>query len=188
MRPRTFALAGFPLLVLLAVLGGCKKAEEAVTTPPPAAPAPAAPAPEAEARQEVTESFPSQAVASAPVTEPSVDEWNRRGVLRTAYFGYDRSDLTEETRAVLQGNAAWLKANPKRSIRIEGHCDERGTVEYNLALGQRRAAAVRDYLVSLGVDATRIRTVSYGKERPADSGRSEEAFARNRRAEFYVES
>ncbi len=187
MRSRTPVLAAIALVALVAVLGACKKAEEPVTTPvpPPPAPAPAVPP---EATREVTESFPSQEVASEPVTEPSVDEWNRRGVLRTVYFGYDQSDLTDETRAVLQANAAWLKDNAKRSIRIEGHCDERGTVEYNLALGQRRAAAAKDYLVSLGVPAERIRTVSYGKERPADPGRSEDAWARNRRAEFYVES
>jgi peptidoglycan-associated lipoprotein len=89
---------------------------------------------------------------------------------------------------VLQQNGDWLLGNPQYNIRIEGHCDERGTIEYNLALGERRASAVRDYLVSLGVDAFRIRIVSYGEEDPADPGHDEAAWARNRRGVFVIES
>ena len=190
MRLRPSTIAALSLLVAIALTCGCKKAAEPVTTPPPPTPqAPEAPAPAApEPTQEVAEPFPTESVASAPIVEPSVDELNRSGVLRTVYFDYDRSDLGDETRATLQANADWLKANPKRTVGIEGHCDERGTVEYNLALGQRRAAAVKDYLVGLGIAGDRLRTVSYGKERPADLAHDAGAWAKNRRAEFRIES
>lgn len=187
MKSKGFVFVGLFLLMMFVLVAGCKKAEEPVTTPAPAAPPTIQPTTPPEQKQEVTDSFPTQPVVSEPIVEPSVDEWNRRGVLRTVRFDYDQSDLSEEARAILQANADWLQANPKRSIRIEGHCDERGTVEYNLALGQRRAAAVKDYLASLGVGAERMRTVSYGKERPADPGHAEFAWSQNRRAEFYVE-
>ena len=100
----------------------------------------------------------------------------------TVYFGYDQSTLTAEAQATLDRQAAFLKANPTIRIVIEGHCDERGTREYNLALGDRRAVAVRDYLLAKGLNAARVRTVSYGKERPAVSGSNEESWAKNRRA------
>ena len=189
MRSRFPLFAALLLLAVVALSVGCKQPVEPVTTPPTPSPAPETPAaPAPEPKKEVTESFPTQAVTSEPVVEPSVDELNRRGVLKTVYFDYDKSDLSDGTRAALQSNADWLKANPKRAIAIEGHCDERGTVEYNLALGQRRAASVKDYLVTLGVAADRLRTVSYGKERPADPGHDESAWSKNRRAEFRIES
>lgn len=100
------------------------------------------------------------------------------------YFAFDRFDLSEESVAVLNELAAYLKANPELKLAIEGHCDERGTNEYNLALGERRAKAALDYLVSLGVDSSRLSTISYGEERPADPGHNEEAWAKNRRDEF----
>ena len=106
---------------------------------------------------------------------------------RTVYFDYDKSDLTDDTRNTIRGNADWLKQNAKWKVVIEGHTDERGTIEYNLALGQRRADAVRDYMTSLGLAATRLRTVSYGEERPAQAGTGETAWGKNRRAEFKVE-
>lgn len=100
----------------------------------------------------------------------------------TVYFGYDQSTLTAEAQATLDSQAAFLKANPTIRIVIEGHCDERGTREYNLALGDRRAVAVRDYLLAKGLNAARVRTVSYGKERPAVSGSNEGSWEFNRRA------
>lgn len=96
------------------------------------------------------------------------------------FFGYDRFDLTPEARAVLERQAAWLRQYPNVRVLIAGNCDERGTREYNLALGARRAAAVRDYLASLGVAANRMETVSYGKERPIDPRSNEEAWSVNR--------
>ena len=100
----------------------------------------------------------------------------------TVFFGTDRYDLNAETAATLKGQAAFLAANPTVGVTIEGHCDERGTREYNMALGERRANAVRRYLVANGVAADRIKTVSYGKERPVANGHDDAAWAQNRRA------
>jgi peptidoglycan-associated lipoprotein len=102
------------------------------------------------------------------------------------FFEYDSDEITAAAESKLQAKAAVLRANPGVRLRIEGHCDQRGSTEYNLALGQRRAEAVRAYLVNLGVDGSRLSTLSYGKERPLVEGEDEEAFARNRRAEFAV--
>ena len=128
-----------------------------------------------------------------PTPEPlpsDFEQLNRvvqsRGLIRDAYFGYDESALTSEGQAALSSSATWLRNNPQYNVLIEGHCDERGTEQYNLALGDRRAAIARDYLVTLGVDAGRIRTVSYGEERPFDEGHDESAWARNRRAHLVL--
>ena len=98
------------------------------------------------------------------------------------FFGFDKYDLTDEAQATLQRQAAWLNANPEVTLLIEGNCDERGTREYNLALGDRRATAVKNYLVTLGVSAGRLSTISYGKERPVALGHNEAAWAQNRRS------
>ncbi len=98
------------------------------------------------------------------------------------FFGFDKSDLTAEARATLDRQAAWLKKYDSVTVTLEGHCDERGTREYNLALGERRASAARNYLAAAGIAPSRIRTVSYGKERPAVLGSNETAWAQNRRA------
>ncbi len=100
----------------------------------------------------------------------------------TVYFDYDQSTLTAEAQATLDRQAAFLKASPSFRITIEGHCDERGTREYNLALGDRRASAVRDYLVAKGINASRLSTISYGKERPSVGGSNETSYALNRRS------
>lgn len=104
--------------------------------------------------------------------------------LNTVFFGFDSFALSADGKAILDANAAWLKANGARRVQVEGHCDERGTVEYNLALGERRANVVKDYLVSHGVDAAQLSTISYGEERAMDPGHGESAWAKNRRAEF----
>jgi peptidoglycan-associated lipoprotein len=98
------------------------------------------------------------------------------------FFAFDRSDISPEAREILARQADWLRRYPNVNVTIEGHCDERGTREYNLALGERRAQAVKNVLVALGISASRISTISYGKERPAVVGSSEEAYAQNRRA------
>jgi peptidoglycan-associated lipoprotein len=99
-------------------------------------------------------------------------------------FEYDSASLTDEARATLEKHALWLQGRRDVRVTVEGHCDERGTVDYNLALGEQRARAARDYLVSLGIAAERVRVVSFGKERPLDAGHDEAAWARNRRAHF----
>jgi len=98
------------------------------------------------------------------------------------FFGFDKYDLSDEAQATLQRQAAWLKANPTVTLVIEGNTDERGTREYNLALGERRATAVKNYLVTLGISADRLSTISYGKERPVALGHNEAAWAQNRRS------
>ena len=102
------------------------------------------------------------------------------------YFPYDSAALTPEAQEVLRKKAAWLQENPTAKVTIEGHCDERGTNEYNLALGEARAQSTKNYLVDLGVSADRIGTISYGEERPLDPGTTEEAWAKNRRAHFVI--
>jgi peptidoglycan-associated lipoprotein len=98
------------------------------------------------------------------------------------FFSFDRSDITAEARQILGRQADWLRRYPNVTVTIEGHCDERGTREYNLALGERRAQAVKNVLIAMGIPASRISTISYGKERPAVVGSTEEAYAQNRRA------
>ncbi len=106
--------------------------------------------------------------------------------LQTVYFAFDSYKLGNDSRAVLKKSAAWMKENSAASIQIEGHCDERGTTEYNLALGERRANTVKEYMTRLGVEGSKVSVISYGKERPADAGHDETAWAKNRRASFVV--
>ena len=119
-----------------------------------------------------------------------VEELNRvlreRGLIQDVYFEFDASELSEEAQNRLRGNAAWLRQNAGYSATIEGHCDERGTSEYNLALGEQRANSAQNYITSLGVDGSRLRTLSYGKERPVCNDSSESCWARNRRAHFVI--
>lgn len=104
--------------------------------------------------------------------------------LKTINFEYDRATLTATAQQDLAGNAEWIKSNPNVTVQIEGHCDSRGSVEYNLALGERRAKAVKNYLVNLGIDAKRLTIISYGEEKPIASGDSEADYMKNRRANF----
>ena len=103
------------------------------------------------------------------------------------YFEYNKSSLLPAAQELLKKKAQWLQANPESIILIEGHCDERGTNEYNLALGERRARSAKTYLTDLGISPSRLTTISYGEERPVDSGQTEEAWAKNRRAHFEIE-
>lgn len=107
--------------------------------------------------------------------------------LKDIHFDFDKYDIRSDAQPILDGNAKWIKEHPQAKIQVEGHCDERGTVEYNLALGERRARGTRDYLVSLGVDPQQISTISYGEEKPLDSQHNEEAWAKNRRAHFVIQ-
>jgi peptidoglycan-associated lipoprotein len=116
----------------------------------------------------------------------SLDDLNRDSPLRPVFFELDSADLSSAGLGTLQENANLLKKYATWQVTIEGHCDERGSAEYNLALGERRALAARDYLVSLGIPVARLRTVSYGKEFPFDPARNDEAYALNRRAHFVI--
>jgi peptidoglycan-associated lipoprotein len=107
-------------------------------------------------------------------------------ILKDIHFEYDKYNLTDRTTAVLGENAEVLMRHPKARILIEGHCDERGTEEYNLALGEKRALAARDFLIRFGIDRSRVSVISYGEERPVDFGHDEESWAKNRRAHFVM--
>ena len=116
----------------------------------------------------------------------SIDDINKASPLQPVFFDYDSAEVTDPGRSTLQANAAMMKKYSTWVVTIEGHCDERGTAEYNLALGERRAVAARTYLISLGIDANRLRTVTYGSEFPFDPGHQESAWSRNRRAHFVI--
>ncbi|MBN1621556.1 MAG: peptidoglycan-associated lipoprotein Pal [Endomicrobiales bacterium] len=113
-------------------------------------------------------------------------DWHSTPELKSIHFSFDKSDLLPEAREVLQKNAEYLKSNTDINVMVEGHCDERGTIEYNLGLGQRRASAVREYYGKLGVSLSRIGTISYGEEKPLDTGHTEESWYKNRRAETKI--
>ena len=140
------------------------------------------------------EGLEAEGFAEAPLAAEDLDAENRRlaaldenslrRILQPIYFAFDSSALSETALRTLERNAAWLRQHPDWKVRIEGHCDERGTSEYNLALGARRARRVRDQLVQLGISPDRIETISYGEERPVDPGHDEAAWSKNRRAEF----
>jgi peptidoglycan-associated lipoprotein len=122
----------------------------------------------------------------------NLDELNRlvasQGLIKPVFYALDSADLSPEGVATLKANADVLRKYASWKVTIEGHCDERGTAEYNLALGERRAVAARTYLVTLGIPADRIQTVSYGKEFPFDPGHTEDAWAKNRRGHFVITS
>ncbi|HUH66608.1 MAG TPA: peptidoglycan-associated lipoprotein Pal [Syntrophales bacterium] len=137
----------------------------------------------------------AEAAPAKPAEQPQVAEGAAAAEAAAAkeassfldiHFAFDRYDLRPDEREILSLHAKWLKAHREYVVRIEGNCDERGTVEYNMALGQRRADSAAKYLINLGVDKKRITTISYGKERPLDPGHNEEAWAKNRRDHFTV--
>jgi peptidoglycan-associated lipoprotein len=172
----------------------CGKKNPPVARPmPPPAPAPASnpaparpPAPPEPVREPTI--VPPEPVPDDTISSASLDDLNKNSPLQPVFFELDSSDLSADGQKVLDGDAALLKKYPTWTVTIEGHCDERGTAEYNLALGERRAIAARAYLVSLGIPADRLRTVSYGKEFPFDPGHDEAAYAKNRRAHFVITS
>jgi peptidoglycan-associated lipoprotein len=131
---------------------------------------------------------PVEPTGADTLDQRDLDDINKNSPFQPVFFGYDLSEVSAEGQQVLNANAEIIKKYPTWVITIEGHADERGTAEYNLALGERRALAARNYLVLLGIPADRLRTVSYGKEFPFDPARTEEAYAENRRAHFVVTS
>lgn len=173
MRPRHFAVALVALLAIAA--SGCAK-KPAKTPPVPAA------------STETTTPTPTPTPTPAPTPPPPAPEPAKPAVtardLQIVYFAYDSFTLDDAARAVLDSNAKLLRDNAGLNLSLDGHTDERGTVEYNQALGQKRAEAVQQYLTDAGIPASRFRVISYGKERPADEGHDESAWAKNRRVEF----
>jgi peptidoglycan-associated lipoprotein len=166
----------------LAACGGKKRPPAAGTAPPAAPPVETQPS---DAPQPM-DTGPDVAPVDSDSFTVSDPESGEGGPLADIHFEYDQTGLTEEARGILEKHALWLQGHREARVLVEGHCDERGTAEYNLALGESRARVARDYLVGLGVDGGRLRTVSYGKERPLDPGSSETAWSRNRRAHFVV--
>jgi len=154
-------------------------AEEAAVVPP----TPPPPAERVEDNVPVTTGLPADTI-----TNKSLDDLNRESPLKPVFFRLDSAELDESGRSIASANAQVLKKYGTWGITIEGHCDERGTAEYNLALGERRAVAVKTYLSSLGVSPERIRVVSYGKEFPFDMGHSEDSWSQNRRGHFVITS
>lgn len=180
MRSRILVLSLLSLALLTAT--GCARKQKATTAPEAAPPmmAEAAPTPEP---------TPAPPAEPAPEVDPlsgdlaSVNEYLRRqGLMGDAYFNYDQASLTDQAREQLARNAQFLQKYPQFLVTLEGHCDERGTPEYNLALGERRAYTARDYLTSLGIDQGRLRTMSYGEERPVCGDSAENCWSQNRRA------
>lgn len=167
------------MLVLVSsslVLGACKKKPAPAPTPAPTTPTERAPERTTPTAAPVdTMAAYNEKVASA-----------RMRLLETIYFEYDADELRDDARASLDAKIAILNANPGLRIRVAGHCDERGSDEYNIALGRRRAEAAKRYLTDRGVDASRIETSSFGRERPAVQGTTEESWSKNRRDEFEI--
>ncbi|MEQ1574530.1 MAG: OmpA family protein [Vicinamibacterales bacterium] len=184
--------AAIPCLLILGVLvGSCaKKVPPATRTAPtpPVTQSPQVTEAPSRAPQRVEAGLPAPlpALAEDAIGNRTLDDLNRESPLRPAFFPLDSSELDDAGRAVVGANAELLKKYQTWTITIEGHCDERGTAEYNLALGERRAVNVRAYLLSLGIAPNRVRTVSYGKEFPFDPGHTEAAWSKNRRGHFVI--
>jgi peptidoglycan-associated lipoprotein len=174
---RSSVLSVLALLALSLLVVGCPKRPATTTTAAPPPPAPSAPAP-----------APPTPSSPSPATPPRPSEFRAVDALKDIFFDYDKYNIRPGDVRVLDANAAWLKENQNQLVLIEGHCDERGTSEYNLALGERRAKAAMGYLVSQGVQANRITIISYGEERPSCNEHNEACWAKNRRAHFLVKA
>lgn len=162
-------------LIALALTSGCAHKPK---------PAPAAPTTPEPTTQQVPTPSPTPPPAPAPAPAPAVTSSD----MNPLFFDFDSAALSEQARATLDQNARLLRDHADVRVSIEGHCDERGTAEYNLALGEKRAQAARDYLVAAGIGASRLDVISYGKERPFESGHDESSWSKNRRAQFTIKS
>ena len=190
----SFVLVGLVTLTVgLTACGGKKPSATGGTPPSGSQPqtqfpgsAPAKPAPPTPAEPPPVLVPEPAVVSSDPLANVDTDTINKQGILAPVLFAYDSDTIDAAGQKVLMANAEVLKKYPTWAVTIEGHSDERGTAEYNLALGERRALAAKAYLLSLGIAAERLRTVSYGKEFPFDPGHNEAAFAQNRRGHFVV--
>ena len=179
---KKFLIYTLAVVLIFSFAVSCKKKPKEVPPPPPPQ----------QQEQPVVEKVEAPVVQEPQLTEEemflqkSLDQINREKPLGTIYFDYDRALVRDDARAVLDGNAAWLKKFRTAKILVEGHCDERGTEEYNLALGEKRAKSAQDYLLSMGIASDRIKIISYGKSQPIDPGHDESAWQMNRRAQFVV--
>lgn len=194
---RLMSALSVALILLCVAAVGCSRRLPPVARPvppPTAPPAIAVPAvrvpaaPPGPSRVEEALPVPPAPISEDAITTRSIDELNRDSSFSPVFFPLDSAELDDAGRAVVTANAAALRKYPTWVVAVEGHCDERGTAEYNLALGERRAAAVKVYLVSLGIAPDRVRAVSYGKEFPFDPGHDEAAWVKNRRAHFVITS
>jgi len=184
------------LLAVLVLSAGCGGKKPPVARPMPPPPVetgamagdlpPARPPAPPEPIPDTPPVPPEPVIEESRLDMRSLDELNKDVPLKPVLFGFDSADVDADGRTVLDESAGLLRQYPTWVVTIEGHCDERGTAEYNLALGERRALAAKNYLVAAGIAADRLRTVSYGKEFPFDPGKSDEAYARNRRAHFVI--
>jgi peptidoglycan-associated lipoprotein len=178
-------------IVVLIAGAACAKKKPPVakpTTPPPVDASAGTRPPSPPTPVNEPQPVPAEPSGADELASRDLDDINKNSPFQPLFFGYDQSEVSPDGQQVLNANAEIMKRYSTWVITIEGHADERGTAEYNLALGERRALAARNYLVSLGIPADRLRTVSYGKEFPFDPARTEEAFAKNRRAHFVVTS
>jgi peptidoglycan-associated lipoprotein len=193
MMKRRIHLIVLMAVVLSVVAGACAKKPPTVARPMPPPPdntnaiPPTPPAPPRPVDEPIPVPPEPEAIRSGDLKD-DLDTLNRSGVLKPVFFELDSSDVSGDGQKVLQENAEVMRKNSQWQVTIEGHCDERGTAEYNLALGERRAIAARTYLVSLGIPAERVRVVSYGKEFPFEQGHDESAWSKNRRAHFVITS
>ena len=200
-RNRVGLIIGLAWLSVAVACGGKKPPTASPTQPPQPFPTAGSgsgsgsgratqppPPPDVKAPPPVTSVPLDPSVVADPLVNMSPEQINQQSPLQPVFFAYDSDQVDDAARKVLGDNADLLKKYPSWVVSIEGHCDERGTAEYNLALGERRALAAKSYLVSLGIAADRLRTVSYGKEFPFDPGHDEAAFSQNRRAHFMVTS
>lgn len=173
-----FSLA---IILVFSLSISCKKKPKEVPPPPPQA-----------KEQPKVEKVEPPVVKEPQLSEEdlflqkSLEEINRSKPLANVYFDYDKAVIRDDAKPVLETNASWLKRFKTVKILIEGHCDERGTEEYNMALGEKRAKAAQDYLLSLGISADRMKIISYGKSQPIDPGHNEAAWQKNRRDQFLV--
>ena len=175
------------LVISTALIAGCAKRPATTAASAPAPTGTAATTGSTGGATQVT-AAPPTAAPQAPATtaRPSPKEFTAIPELKPIYFDFDKYDIRPGDAKVLDANAQWLKSNSEQLVLIEGHCDERGTNEYNLALGERRAKSTMNYLVSQGVQASRITIISYGEERPVCTQHNEECWSKNRRAQFLV--
>lgn len=173
----------FIVILGMALFFACKPKVKEVPPPPP---------PQVKEQPKVEKVEPPKEPVKPVLTEEeifmaqSLEEANKAGYLKMIHFDFDKYNIRDDARPVLAQNAAWLKKFTSVKVLIEGHCDERGTEEYNLALGERRAKATFDYLVSLAIPPERLKIISYGKSQPLELGHNEEVWAKNRRAQFTI--